>query len=87
MAYPRNVNVHATVALAGLGFDRTRSAIISDPAVHTNSHKILVDGEGIHFELNVSSFANGGVTGKYTPYSAVGSLRRVLDADRGFRFV
>lgn len=86
-AYPRNVNVHATCALAGVGFDETHSVIISDPAVHTNSHHIVIDGDGIHFELDISSFANGGVTGKYTPYSAAGSLRRVLGAGGGFRFV
>ena len=76
--YPRNVNVHATVALAGLGFDRTQSVVISDPAVSTNAHKIVLEGEGIHFELDISSFTTGGVTGKYTPYSACGSLDRVL---------
>lgn len=86
-AYPRNVNVHATVALAGIGFDRTHSRIVSDPAVHTNSHVITVEGEGIHFVLDISSFANGGVTGKYTPYSAIGSLHRVLSDGEGLRFV
>ncbi|MGB8451283.1 MAG: aspartate dehydrogenase domain-containing protein [Anaerocolumna sp.] len=86
-AYPRNVNVHATIALAGIGFDKTRSRIISDPSVSTNTHKIIVEGEGIHFELQVSSFSTGGVTGKYTPYSAVASMHRVLDDKPGFRFV
>lgn len=78
--YPRNVNVHATIALASLGFDKTRSMIISDPSVNTNAHKIVIEGEGIHFELDISSFTTGGVTGKYTPYSACGSLDRVLQS-------
>ncbi len=86
-AYPRNVNVHATVALAGIGFDKTRSMIISDPSVSTNTHKIIIEGEGIHFELLISSFSTGGVTGKYTPYSAVASMYRVLDEKPGIRFV
>lgn len=86
-AYPRNVNVHATVALAGIGFDKTCSKIVSDPAVNTNSHKIVVEGEGIHFEIEVSSLAGGGVTGKYTPYSAVSSMHKVLDEQPQFRFV
>lgn len=85
--YPRNVNVHATVALAGLGFDRTYSRIISDPAVNTNAHKIIVEGEGIHFEIQVSSLAGGGVTGKYTPYSAVSSMHKILDTDGGIHFI
>lgn len=85
-AYPRNVNVHATCALAGIGFDRTHSTIISDPAVHTNSHHIIVAGEGVNFDITVSSFSEGGVTGKYTPYSAAGSLHRILDCKNGFCF-
>lgn len=86
-AYPRNVNVHATVALAGIGFDKTVSRIVSDPTVSTNTHFIHIEGEGIRFDLDISSFADGGVTGKYTPYSAVGSLRRILGERRGFHFV
>ena len=85
--YPRNVNVHATVALAGIGFDKTKSIIISDPAVDTNTHIIHIKGEGISFTLNISSFANGGVTGKYTPYSAIGSVHRVLGDGEDFLFV
>ena len=86
--YPRNVNVHATLALAGRGFDSTHSILISDPAVNTNTHKISIHGENIDFELNVSSFSTGGVTGKYTPYSACGSLDRVLqNQSSGFCFV
>lgn len=85
--YPRNVNVHAAVALAGLGFDRTQSKIISDPAVNTNSHVIGVEGEGISFRLDISAFSTGGVTGSYTPVSACGSLDRVLGGGNIYRFV
>lgn len=85
--YPRNVNVHAAVALAGLGFDETQSKIISDPAVHTNSHSICVEGEGISFHLEISSHASGGITGSYTPVSACGSLDRVLGGGDIYRFV
>ena len=84
--YPRNVNVHAAIALAGIGFDRTRSKIIADPAVNTNTHLIHLEGKGIQFTIQVSSFSEGGVTGKYTPLSACGSLDRVLGG-AGFQFV
>ncbi|WP_434310133.1 aspartate dehydrogenase domain-containing protein [Hominifimenecus sp. rT4P-3] len=85
--YPRNVNVHASVALAGIGFDRTISRIISDPAVATNAHRIHVEGDGVEFEIQVSSRSDGSVTGAYTPVSALGSLKRVLEADEIFSFV
>lgn len=86
-AYPRSVNVHASVALAGIGFDKTCSRIVSDPAVETNVHKISVEGDGINFEIMVSSSAGGGVTGKYTPYSAVSSARKVICDYKTTRFV
>jgi len=85
--FPRNVNVHAAVALAGLGFDNTRSMIISDPAVNTNTHRIHVRGKGISFKLEISAFSSGGVTGSYTPISACGSLDRVLGGHDTYVFV
>lgn len=85
--FPRNVNVHAEVALAGLGFDRTRSLIVSDPAVNTNAHTIRVEGHGVSFSLDISSFSTGGVTGSYTPVSACGSLDRILGGDMPYQFV
>lgn len=84
--YPRNVNVHAAVALAGIGFDKTHSIIISDPDVNTNTHLIHLAGQGINFTIHVSSFSEGGVSGKYVPLSACGSLERVLGGT-GFQFV
>ena len=80
-AYPRNVNVHATIALSGIGFDETHSVIISDPSVNTNSHKIIAKGEGFSFDITVHSFSSGGVTGQYTPYSALNSLDKILNND------
>ncbi|MGF6906453.1 aspartate dehydrogenase domain-containing protein [Fusobacterium sp. PH5-44] len=85
--YPRNVNVHAAIALAGLGFDKTLSKIISDPATTNNTHIIQVEGEGISFTLNLSSFSTGGVTGAYTPISACGSLDRILGGDLYYSFI
>lgn len=85
--FPRNVNVHATVALAGIGFDRTFSRIIADPAVTTNSHLIEAVGEGVNFTLQVESAAGEGVTGAFTPVSACGSLDRALLAHGTCLFV
>ena len=85
--YPRNVNVHAAVALAALGFEKTRSKMVADPAVNTNSHIITVEGEGIRFEIHVSSFSTGGVTGLYTPLSACGSLDHILGVDGACKFL
>lgn len=42
--FPKNINVVATLSLAGIGFDRTRVKIIADPNVEVNIHKINVKG-------------------------------------------
>ena len=85
--YPRNVNVHACIALAGIGFDRTQSKIISDPAVSTNAHLITLKGDGMDITMDISSYAAGAVTGAYTPHSACGSLDRALQQGKGKLFV
>ena len=85
--FPRNVNVHATVALAGIGFDRTFSRIIADPMVTTNSHLIEAIGEGVNFNIQVESTAGEGVTGAFTPISACGSIDRILNKRKAFLFV
>lgn len=77
-AFPRNVNVHAGIALAGLGFDRTQSIIVSDPASPGNGHTIEIKAQGCQFRIEVLSEPGSGVTGAYTPVSACASIRRIL---------
>lgn len=85
-AFPRNVNVHAAVALAGLGFDRTVSRLIARPGLTENIHRIEVQGRGFEWGIDAASPSLGGVTGAYTPLSAIGSVQRVLNR-RGLTIV
>ena len=82
--FPRNVNVHAAIALAGIGFDRTISRIVSDTSTTVMRHEIRVLGDGIDWQITVASRAASGVSGQYTPVSALGSVTRALLQRRRF---
>lgn len=87
LKFPANVNSHATIALAGLGFDKTQSIIIADPSVTTMSHEIEISGRGIHWHFKVESKAKGLVTGAYTPESIYQSLKMISGVEKGLSIV
>ena len=44
LMYPENVNVAASVSLAGIGLDRTRLRVYADPGVTRNQHEVVAEG-------------------------------------------
>lgn len=64
--FPKNANVAATLALAGLGMDRTRVRLIADPATTENTHDYQVTSKAVVFTVRL--------VGKVSPLNPKTSL-------------
>ena len=73
--FPRNVNSHATVALAGIGFDRTRSVLIADPALDVSVIELTAQGKGAKMRIERSNPLTG-VSGVFTLHSTLAAVCR-----------
>jgi len=73
--FPRNVNSHATVALAGIGFDRTRSVLIADPSLEVSVIEITAQGKGVAMKIERSNPLKG-VSGVFTLNSTLAAVCR-----------
>ena len=54
-AWPHNVNIAATLALAGLGGERTEVQIWSDPTLSRNVHEIEIDSDATSIRLRIEN--------------------------------
>jgi len=77
--FPQNVNVAATLSLAGLGPEKTRVRVVADPGVHQNIHEIRARGAFGSFEIRLANWPNpdNPKTSLLSCLSVVSLLKRV----------
>ncbi|VVE10946.1 aspartate dehydrogenase [Pandoraea soli] len=74
--FPQNANVAAAIALAGVGFDRTKVVLHADPAAIGNTHRIKADGVFGNLDVSVTgkTLPSNPKTSMLAPYSLVRAI-------------
>lgn len=82
-AFPANVNVVASLSLAGIGPEKTRIRIFAVPGLTHNTHQITLEGEFGRLQVRVENVPSENPrTGKLSYLSAIAMLRELGAAVR-----
>jgi len=76
--FPANVNIAATLSLAGIGFDKTRLKVVADPALRMNTHYITIRGPSGTISIKFESvpFPDNPKTSMLAAFSALAAFRQ-----------
>jgi aspartate dehydrogenase len=81
--FPANVNVTASVSLAGIGPDQTRVKIFVVPGLARNCHDIDVEGEFGRLHVHIENVpSENPKTGKLTALSIIRAVKDAVDPVR-----
>lgn len=76
--FPANLNVAVSVALAGIGPDRSTLEIWADPGVTRNVHRVEVESDSASFAMEIRNIpSENPKTGRITALSAIAALRKL----------
>ncbi|MEM7614725.1 MAG: aspartate dehydrogenase domain-containing protein, partial [Pseudomonadota bacterium] len=78
LAYPKNANVVAALALAGAGFDRMRVELVADPQATANQHSYRVDAPDCQYSMAIE--AKGSAANARTSVTTVLSILQEISA-------
>ncbi len=76
LQFPRNANLAAAVAIAGVGFDATRVRLVADPGASGNTGRLVAEADSTRLDLTLSgsSFGDNPKTSEITSMSVVAAL-------------
>ncbi len=79
--FPANVNVAATLSLAGIGADKTVVRVVADPTISRNIHEIEIRGDFGELQVYVENVpsAENPKTSFLAALSAIATLKRLTE--------
>jgi aspartate dehydrogenase len=82
--FPQNINVAATLALAGIGPRRMRVRLIADPRINKNVHEVEVLGNSGRILTRTENrpFPENPKTSRLAVFSAIATLRQIFQPMR-----
>jgi aspartate dehydrogenase len=77
--FPKNINVAATISLAGLGFEKTRVKLVVDPKATKNTHRLIVKGKFGEIEAWTRNepFPSNPRTSYLAALSAISAIKKI----------
>ena len=79
LQFPKNMNVSIVLALAGIGFDKTKVSLVADPHINQNIHEIKIIGDFGEATLTVKNnpLPENPKTSYLAAMSILGTLQRI----------
>jgi aspartate dehydrogenase len=77
--FPKNINVAATISLAGIGFEKTRVKLVVDPKATKNTHRLIVKGKFGEIEAwtRNEAFPSNPRTSYLAALSAISAIKKI----------